>query len=319
MVVFLQQQPAIMLMVLQFSLQVFSWIIPGVLIVNILMELGFLQKLVAPVGWFFRRFANLPPEIASAFLASFGSSYAGGSMLVNFKNRGLFTDPQILLSSITFSIPFHIRELFSYYIPVFFPLLGLKLGSIYIAVQTIAIIVKFFFVILTGRLILPAAAKPEENKQDEECALSKNFAVALRKGVQDCLKTMKRMVVTIPLAALIIYELNALGVFQLLPVQAESLGLPSCSTACIVTYLANSVMGLTTLAACFQGGELTLIEAVKTMLWGSIFAAPIFLIRFSGTYYFGIYGPGLGLKIALTSFALNIFVYIACLAAVSVF
>jgi hypothetical protein len=316
---FLQQQLDIMLLVLKFSFRVFVWIIPGVLVVNILMEFGFLQKLVAPVGYFFRRFANLPPEIATAFLASFGSSYAGGSLLVNFKNRGLLNDLQVLLSSITFSIPFHIRELFTYYIPVFFPLLGVKLGSIYIAVQTIAIIVKFFFVILVGRLMLPAAAKPEENKQNEVCTVSKDFAAALRKSVQGCLKTVRRMAVTIPLAALIIYELNASGVFQLLPVQAESLGLPSCSTACIVTYLANSVMGLTTLAACFQGGELTLIEAVKTMLWGSIFAAPVFLIRFSGTYYFGVYGPGLGLKIALISFALNIFVYAACLMAVSMF
>ncbi|MDK2820277.1 MAG: hypothetical protein PWP31_242 [Clostridia bacterium] len=74
------------------------------------------------------------------------------------------------------------------------------------------------------------------------------------------------MAVTIPLASLVIFELKALGVFNALPVQGESLGLPSCSTACLVTYMANTIMGLTSLAACFQGGELTLVQAVKTML-----------------------------------------------------
>lgn len=317
--IFLQQQPDIILKVLKFSLRVFSWIIPGILIVNILMEFGFLQKLISPVGWFFRRFANLPPEIASAFIASFGSSYAGGSMLVNFKNRGLLNDRQILLSSITFSIPFHIREFFTYYIPVFLPLLGLTLGGIYIMVHTIAIITKFFFVIFVGRLTLPIVEKPEENKRNDKCNVPKEFSSVSKKSIQGCLKTVKRMAVTIPLSALIIYELNALGVFKLLPIQAESLGLPSCSTACLLTYMVNSIMGLTTLAACFQGGELTLIEAIKTMLWASIFAAPVFLIRFSGTYYFGVYGIGLGSKIAFTSTLLNIFVYAACLAVVSGF
>ena len=315
---FLLQQPEILLMVLKFSLKVFVTIILGVLVVNMLMELGFLQKLVAPVGWFFGRFANLPPEIASAFIASFGSSYAGGSMLVDFKNKGLLNDRQVLLSSITFSIPFLIRELFTYYIPVSLSILGLTLGGVYIAVQTIAIIVKFLFVILAGRLTLPAIEKPEENKHKENVTVPKDFLRAFKKSVQGCLKTFKRMAVSIPLAALIIYELNTLGVFQLLPVQAETFGLPSCSTACLLTYMANSLMGLTAIAACFQGAELTLVEAIKTMLWASILSAPIFLIRFSGTYYFGVYGPKLGLKIALISSALNIFVYVACLASVSV-
>ncbi|MDD2211406.1 MAG: hypothetical protein PHZ11_07170 [Desulfitobacteriaceae bacterium] len=316
---FLLQQPEILLKVLQFSLRTFSWMIPGVLIVAMLMEMGFLKKLLTPVGRFFARFANLPPEIASAFLASFGSSYAGGSMLVNFKNRGLLNDRQVMLSSITFSIPFHIRELFSYYIPISFSILGLTLGGIYIAVHTVSIIVKLLFVIVVGRLTLTKKDKKEINNQNEEKeTAAKTFFMALQKSAQSCLKTIRRMAVSIPLAALIIYELTALGVFQLMPVQAESLGLPSCSTACLLAYMANSLMGLTAIATCFQEAQLTLVEAVKTMLWSSILAAPVFLIRFSGTYYFGVYGPKLGLKIALISSGLNIFVYAAGLVAVSI-
>lgn len=305
------QQMDIIIRVLKFSLKTFTWILPGVFIVNILMELGFLKKLISPVGSFFGRFANLPPEIAAAFVTSFGSSYAGGSMLINFRDKGLLNDRQVLLSAITFSIPFHIRELFTYYIPIFIPILGLTLA--------ITIIIKFVFVVLAGRLTLPVTAEAGKCLQENNIEAQKEISTVLKKSLQDCVKTCKRMAVTIPLASFIIFELSAWGIFQGLPVQGESLGLPSCSTACLVAYMANSVMGHASLAACYQGEGLTLLQAVKTMLWGSILAAPIFLIRFSGTYYFGIYGPVLGLKIALTSSALNVFAYAACLAAAAVF
>lgn len=309
----MEVQLEILIKVLRFCLGVFLWIVPGLLAVNILMELGFLKRLIAPVGWFFGRFANLPREIAVAFLSSFGSSYAGGSMLVNFREKGLLSDRQVFLSAITFSVPFHIRELFIYYLPIVFPLLGITLGTFYLAIHTIAIMVKIIFVVMMGKLTLPGASESNEHLPEEDAGSEKNLPLVLKNSLQQCIKPLKRMAVTIPLAALLIFELDALGVFHALPIQAESLGLPPCSTACLVTYMANTLIGLTSLAACYQGGELTLVQAVKTTLWGSILAAPVFLIRFSGTYYLGVYGPVLGMKLAVTTFALNEFVYVACL------
>jgi len=312
----LQLQLEILLKVLKFCLRVFIWIIPGLLAVNVFMELGFFRRLIVPMGWFFGRFANLPREIAVAFISSFGSAYAGGSMLVNFREQGLLNDRQVFLSAITFSLPTHIRELLSYYLPVILPLLGITLGGIYLAVHTMSIVVKLLFVIMMGKLTLPGTSESSEQLLKEDAGAEKNLSLALKNSLQHCIKPLKRMAVTIPLAALVIFELNALGAFQAIPVQAESLGLPSCSTACLVAYMANTLMGLTSLAACYQGGELTLVQAVKTMLWGSLLAAPVFLIRFSGTYYIGVYGPVLGMKLALTSFALNGLVYAVCLVTV---
>lgn len=311
----MEAQLEILIKVLRFCLGIFIWIVPGLLAVNILMELGFLKRLIAPVSWFFGRFANLPREIAVAFLSSFGSSYAGGSMLVNFREKGLLDDRQVFLSAITFSVPFHVRELFTYYLPIVFPLLGMTLGSIYLAIHTMTIMVKLLFVIMVGKLTLSGTSEFRKHLLEEDTGSEKNLPLVLRNSLRQCIKPLKRMAVTISLAALLIFELDALGVFQALPIQAESLGLPPCSTACLAAYMANTLMGLTSLAACYQGGELTLVQAVKTMLWGSILAAPVFLIRFSGTYYLGVYGPVLGLKIALASFALKEFVYVTCLVA----
>ncbi|KFI34311.1 hypothetical protein HY00_03890 [Peptococcaceae bacterium SCADC1_2_3] len=76
------------------------------------------------------------------------------------------------------------------------------------------------------------------------------------------------MALTIPLTAWLIFELNALGVFEVIPIRGESLGLPPCSTACLASYLASPLVGLASLAACFHGGEMTMIQAIRTMLWG---------------------------------------------------
>lgn len=313
----MEMQIEILLKVIQFCYRVFIWVIPGMLIVNIFLEMGILKLLIAPVGWFFRRFANLPQEIGAAFISSFGSSYAAGSMLINFRDKGILNDRQVFLSAITFSIPFHIRELFTYYLPVVLPMLGVTLGSIYIVIHTTTIIIKFLFVIFVGKITLPNTLDERENTFEKDTTVKKNMPSVIKDSIKHTIKPLKRMMVTIPLTALVIYELNALGVFQALPINAEKLGLPTCSTACLVAYMSNTIMGLTSLSACFNAGDLTVVQAVKTMLWGSLLAAPIFLIRFSGAYYVGVYGPRIGMRLALTTFTINSFVYLIFLVVVA--
>lgn len=306
-------QLEIIIMVLKFCFKIFIWMIPAMVLVNILMETGLLRKLIVPVGWFFNRFAHLPPEIAVAFISSFGSSYTAGSILVNMKEKGILNDRQVFLSEITFSLPFHIREMFSYYLPVTFPLLGFALGSFYLIVHTTAIIVKIIFVIMMGKITLNPVEKkiPDEGLEENEQKAS--WSRIVKKSIDQCGRPLKKMIITIPLTALVVFELNAFGVLQGLPVNAAKLGLPPCSTACLIAHMTNSLTALTSVAACYQGGELTLLDAAKTILWGSVLAAPVFFVRFSGTYYIGVYGPKLGAKLAATSLGINILVYLAFL------
>lgn len=307
----------ILLKVLKFSFDIFIWVIPGMIIVNILLEFGLLKKMTAPVGKFFNHCANLPFEVAVAFVSSFGSSYTAGSMLVNMKEKGLLSDRHVFLSAMTFSLPHLIRELFTYYFPVIIPILGVTLGAIYITVHCTAILVKIIFVIVLGKLFLSNKSNIEKKSYNlsEERRFDDIFSI-LKRSILQTKKPLKKMLVTIPVTALIIFELNAFDVFGSIPVQAEKLGLPVCSTGCLIAYMTSTLTGLTSVAACIQSGEITFLEAVKTILWGSILASPIFLLRFSMTYYIGIYGPKLGTRIALTSFVLNEFVYIVFLIAV---
>ncbi|OQA05569.1 MAG: Nucleoside recognition [Firmicutes bacterium ADurb.Bin373] len=309
----MDMQLAILYKVFKFSLRVFIWIVPAMLVMNVLLELGALRKVIAPIGRFFTRFAGLPPEIAAAFISGFGSGYAGASMLVNFQEKRLLSRRQVFLGALVLSIPTHVREMFSYYLPMVFPLLGALLGAFYMLVHTLTVIVKFLIVMILGKHTSDDNVVLGETATAEGSAGKKSLREVLRHSLNSCVRPLKRMAITIPLTALIIYELTGCGFFDNLPLNPEKLGLPPCSTVCLVSYMANSMVGLSALAACYQGGDLTLIQTVKTMLWGNLLAGPIFLIRFSGTYYIGIYGPVLGTKIGFTSFAINSVVYAACL------
>lgn len=225
------------------------------LVVNALLELGMLKKFIPSLGRFFVRFAGLPPEVAAAFISSFGSSYAGGSMLVNLQEKNLLNKQQVFLGALTLSIPTHVREVFSYHLPLVFPLLGVLLGTVYLLVQTLSIVAKFLFVVIVGKLAPHDNVTLEKIAPVEEASHKKNLLEVLWDSIYSCLKPLKRMAVTIPLTALIIFELNGLGVFNNLPVHAESLGLPPYSTACLVSYMAHTLIGLSALAACYQGGE----------------------------------------------------------------
>ncbi|KFI34310.1 hypothetical protein HY00_03885, partial [Peptococcaceae bacterium SCADC1_2_3] len=97
------------------------------------------------------------------------------SMLVNLRERGLLNSRQTFLAALTFSVPFHVREIFSYYLPVAFPLLGMVLGAIYLGVHTATILVKVFFVMLVGKLTpgsFIVSEKAGEKKNGERAVLS---------------------------------------------------------------------------------------------------------------------------------------------------
>lgn len=313
-------QMDILVRVLCFSFRAFTCIVPGLLIANLLLRAGALQKLVAPAGRLFTWLTNLPPEAGVAFLSGFGSGYTGGSMLVDFHSKGIMNDREILLSAVTLSVPVFVREVFSYYLPIAYPVMGLVLGSIYLGLRFLDVAVKVIVVCLLGKLTLRVSKESRSvqtggrtEKTTEKTKDKGNWVTMARESLSGCWKPLRRMAMTIPAAALIVYELQALGVFDSLPVSVKGLGLPPCSTASIVAYLAQPVMGVSALAASYQSRELTLLEATRTMLWAMLLASPVRLLRYSVSHYVGVYGFSLGIKISLLNFCINGIVYTACL------
>ena len=82
----MESQLHILLKVLNFTVYVFFRVIPALMLCNIFLEMGLMNKL-KPLGKMFTRVAHLPPEVSLPFISSFGSSYAGGAIVVGLHEK----------------------------------------------------------------------------------------------------------------------------------------------------------------------------------------------------------------------------------------
>lgn len=300
----------ILLRVLDFMAYVFPRIIPALVMCNIFLEMGLMKRLM-PLGRTFTKVAHLPAVVSLPFISSFGSAYVGGAIVIDLLDKKLLDDRQALLSSVALSIPVFFREFVSYYLPTAVSILGWTLGCIYVGIHAMVIGAKALFVILMGRRSPPCDWKEDEPDGVEDTKTSLRGAV--QKGVRDSIRPLKRMAITIPLAALVIFELEALGVFDYSATMVEKIGFSLCAVPAIVSYIAHPMMGLSMLAVLYHQGDIMLAEAVTAMLLGSLLHLPVITLRSSGTYYIGVYGPRLGVKLVALSSSITIFVYGICL------
>ena len=131
------------------SKTVFIFMFIGFLLSELLIELGYIKRL-----WFLGKlvsYANLPPVCGSAFLLAFASPSSANAMLQSFRERGLLSDGEVLAASLLNSAAVPIYEMFTVYLPVTIPLLGIKLGLMYISVIALTSIATVAVAIAIGR------------------------------------------------------------------------------------------------------------------------------------------------------------------------
>jgi len=76
----------------------------GIFLMELLIEVGWIQKLgfvTAP----FMHFGHLREEVGVSFLASFGSPTAGNSMIADLNKKGLIERKETLIASLVTSFP----------------------------------------------------------------------------------------------------------------------------------------------------------------------------------------------------------------------
>lgn len=303
----------VLLQVVNFVAPIFLRIVTAVILCNILLEMGWMRKLM-PFGKMFTRAAHLPPEVSLPFISSFGSSHIGGSMIVALHEQKILDDRQVLLAALTLSIPAFVHHFIAYYLPITMSVLGWTLGSFYVGVHIAVTIVKALFIVFWGRKS-PVQDLPDIGKRgnEEVKTLREKLAAALKSSV----KPLKRMAVMIPAAAFFMFLLQELGVFNHPLTILDNLGIPAYAIPPVLSYIASPLLGLSMLAALYHQGHLIFTEAIMIMLLGSLLSLPVMMLRFSATFYLPIYGPRLGLKVASIAIGISAFVQGACLLAVA--
>ncbi len=272
------------------------------LFAEILVELGILKKLEF-LGRPLTKIANLPPESGTSFVASIGSFIAGNVILKNLYDNKKINRKELLLSSVLNSIIAPFKETFTYHIPVLLPTLGLFVGGIYLATVWAGTIMTILFVIIAGKSFLPKRDYKIENSDEKSSVMialnfdkfKKIFPVAIK----NTLSQFKKIASLFFVMSFIIFFLIEIGVFNMLngliaPL-SNIVGIPSSAIPALLTYIASPLLGYASFGSLLQAHEITEIEAIIALLFGSIFMLPILYVKLYFPQFISIFGFRLGL------------------------
>lgn len=269
----------------------------GIVLMELLIELGWVQKLgslTAP----FMRFGHLREEVGVSFLVSFGSPTAGNSMIAELNKKGLIDERETLIASLVTSFPatfIFVRDL----LPILIILLGTT-GLIYLSIIVFVGFFRTAITLILGRLLLPAK-KPVIIQKEIK---GKKFGAALRDAISTSWIPLRRIIPTIAVAAVIVFQLIDIGFFEMISVYLKGLPalryLPPEGLPVIAAWFASNVGAYTIAGKLLTDGILSSKDIVITLLVGRVLSSLVRL-RFTIPYYTGIFSPKLGTQIMLLS------------------
>lgn len=284
-----------LLLALQYLLSVIPATIAGIILMELLIELGWVQKLgfiTAP----FMRFGHLREEVGVSFFVSFGSPTAGNSMVAELNKKGLIDDKETLVASLVTSFPatfIFVRDL----TPVLIILLGTT-GIIYLGIIVGVGLLRTVISLALGRFLLP----PKKTAIIQQNIKTKKFRNALQSAILSSWVPLRKIIPTMIIAAIIVFQLIDIGFFDMLSAYLKDLpvlkSLPVQALPIIAAWFASNVAAYTIAGKLLTDGIMTSKEIVITLLLGRVLSS-IVRLRFTIPYYTGIFSPKLGMQIML--------------------
>lgn len=267
----------------------------GIVLMELLIELGWIQKLgfvTAP----FMHFGHLREEVGVSFLASFGSPTAGNSMIAGLNKKGLIDRKETLIASLVTSFPatfIFVRDL----LPVLIILLG-STGVIYLGIVVAVGLLRTGITLVLGRILLPPKKSPVIPRKIRK----KKFRQALQSALLASWPPLKNIIPSMVIAAIIVFQLIDAGFFNIISSYMKGLPLPgylpSEGLPVIAAWFASNVGAYTIAGRLLADGILTSRQIIVILLAGRVLSSLVRL-RFTIPYYTGIFSPGLGMQIML--------------------
>jgi len=278
-----------------YLLSVIPATIIGIVLMELLIEMGWVQRLgslTAP----FMRFGHLQEEVGVSFLVSFGSPTAGNSMVAELNKKGLIDDRETLIASLVTSFPatfIFLRDL----LPVLIILLGTT-GLVYLGIVVGVGFFRTAITLVVGRFLL-SPKKPPIIEHPEK---KKEFKVAFQNALSSSRAPLRQIIPTMAVAAVIVFQLINIGFFDMISVYLKGLPalwyLPAEGLPVIAAWFASNIGAYTIAGKLLADGILSSKEIVITLLVGRVLSSLVRL-RFTIPYYTGIFSPRLGMQIML--------------------
>ncbi|MBV0900260.1 nucleoside recognition protein [Haloarcula salina] len=310
----------------------------GVFLAELAVAFGLVEK-IAVVSRTLTAPANLPDEVGTAILTTTASTTAGYGMLADFRESGVLSDRATLVAVTINTFFGFAQHIVTFYAPVLIPILGLRVGVLYVATRGLVALAITLTGIAAGALLLdasnvgrasadaspdggtaePSATAGETDPADvlDDPPESRRAAVrtALAETGEKVRDILPRLAVIYAVVSLLVAygdELLALagrdaaGVTAAADGFAGLLGLPGAAIPVIAAYALDTTSGATVIAPLIRNGTFTARTAVATMLVGGIISFAVSTFKRSIPFQFGIWGREFGAKVVAVNTALKI-------------
>jgi hypothetical protein len=291
----------------------------GVIFAELIVALKVVDK-IAFIARPITNFAHLRDECGASFLTAFVSAASADAMLAAFYKDGLIEKRELFIASMVTSFPaivMHWRPM----LPVLIPLLGV-VGIIYFGMLMLVGLIKTVLIMIAGRFLL---VKKDSSYNYENSIIAKRppLKEAMKLSLQTSKPIIKRIVaITIP-TTFIVFILLEIGVFDTLSDYLSGVGtyfpVPAESISIIAAQFASFIASATVASNLLMTGMLTGKEVVITLLVADVLSTIMVTIRWRVPYYFGIFGPRIGVQILALATTIRTGIMLSLIFALAIF
>ena len=277
---------------------------PSMFVIQFMRESGWL-KFLDKYSFAVVRFTGFEKEIGEAFFASIGSAYAGSGILIDLYKRGILSLPGIVLSSVYISLASHVRLVVTYTMPAAFSLLPFKAALGYVGFMFANGILKSISAGMFSHFIPVYAPQHKQSEAVEAAGKLKGKTASgfsrdssmppWKSALLSTWRLCRRAMFFAFLSSFVIYWLDSKGVFEALPINPAWFGMPPETLHILAGWFAHLYAGMGMLGQLATEGHMTDLNVFRTCLFCAIASRPIFFIKEAPGYYFGLFGPKIGL------------------------
>lgn len=282
----------------------------AVYLANVAVAFGLVQK-IAGLSRYLTGPANLPDDVGTAILTTTVSTTAGYAMLADLRESGYLDDRATLVAVVMNTFFGFAQHVFTYYIPVLIPILGLYVGVLYVASRALIALAITVVGIFAGAMLLSEAnvdrsANLDPDELDEENQTTRQRLVAAWDRTRPTLRRLvPRLAVVYTIVTLIVTQYDLEAITGSADPLAQLVGLPAAAVPVIAVYTFDTTAGAATIAPLL-GDVFTPRQAVATLLLGGIVSFAVSTFKRSIPFQYGIWGAEFGTKVIVVNTALKI-------------
>ncbi|MFB6309432.1 MAG: hypothetical protein ABEH35_08890 [Haloarculaceae archaeon] len=293
----------------------------GVFLANLAVAFGLVEK-IAALSAYLTDPANLPEEVGTAILATTVSPTAGYGMLAEFRESGVLDDRATLVAVTINTFFGFAQHIFTFYAPVLIPILGLRVGLLYVGARAAISLAITLVGIVGGAVFLSdgnvaRSSIPDVDTPDDADDATRRERVreALADTREKLRSILPRLAVVYTLVVVLVGRYDLTRVTGVAEPLTDPLGLPGAATVVVAVFAIDTTNGALVIAPLIENGTFTARGAVATMLIGGIVSFAVTTFKRSIPFQYGIWGAEFGSKVIVVNTTLKV-VFIAAAVAV---